>query len=202
MSDTASSPPAVSATPEEISEKLADRWGWFIALGIIFVILGTIGLGMVGFLSVVSVIYIAALLLIGGAVQIFHAFRERAWRSSLLHIAGAVLYIIAGVLLVLQPGVGLLTITLVVGLAIGAVGATRIIIGFQHRPDPGWGWLTFSGVVGVLLGLLIILGWPSNAIWVLGLLVAIELLMEGWGMVLMGFALRRWKNTGGTEAPA
>ena len=41
---------------------------------------------------------------------------------------------------------------------------------------------------------MIVAGLPGNAIWVLGLLVAVELLMEGWSMVLMGLALRRWKR--------
>jgi uncharacterized membrane protein HdeD (DUF308 family) len=187
-------------TPAEVDAKLADRWGWFMALGALFVVLGTIGLAMVGLLSVVSVVYIAALLAVGGIFQLVHAFRCKGWRGTASHVAGGALYVVAAVLLLAQPIIGLVTITFLIGAVIFATGITRLVIAFQHRPEEGWLWLAVSGAVGVLLALLILAGLPGNAIWVLGLLVAIEIIMEGWSMILMGTALRRWKRAGAAAA--
>lgn len=193
--NAASAPePPMKATPAEVDARLADRWGWFLALGVLYLVLGTFGLLAMGPLALASALVIAVLFLLGGVLQIGHAFRCQGWRGSLAHIAGAVLYLVAGALLLAQPFFGLVTITLVIGAVIFATGVTRIVIGIQHRPDQGWTWLALSGVVGVLLGLVILAGLPGNALWVLGLLVAVELLMEGWSMLLMGFALRRWKR--------
>lgn len=194
--NAASTPtPATPATPAEIDAKVADRWGWFLALGILYVLLGTFGLIAVGPLSLASALVIAALFLIGGVVQLVQAFRCSGWRSTAVHVLGAVLYIVAGALLLAQPLIGLVTITLAIGAIIFAAGVTRLVIAFQHRPDEGWTWLAVSGVVGILLGLVILAGLPGNALWVLGLLVAVELLMEGWSMIMMSLALRRWKRT-------
>jgi uncharacterized membrane protein HdeD (DUF308 family) len=183
-------------TPAEVDAKLADRWGWFMGLGALFVVLGTIGLAMVGLLSVVSVVYIAALLGVGGIFQLIHAFRCQGWRGTASHIAGGVLYLVAAVLLLAQPIIGLVTITFLLGAVILATGIMRLVIAFQHRPEQGWTWLALTGVVGILLGLLILAGLPGNAIWILGLFVAIEIIMEGWSMILLGSALRRWKRAG------
>ena len=187
--------PGTPATPAELDAHLADRWGWFVGLGVLYVVLGTFGLVAVGPLSLASALLIAVLFLVGGVGQLIQAFRCAGWRSTAVHVAGAILYVVAGGMLLAQPLVGLVTITLVIGAIILAAGITRVVIALQHRPDEGWTWLAVSGVVGVLLGLMILAGLPGNALWVLGLLVAVELLMEGWSMVLMGLALRRWKRT-------
>ena len=186
--------PPLEPTRGEIDAALADRWRWFLALGVLYLVLGGVGLAAIGLLSLASVVMIAALFLVGGVGQLVHAFRCPGWRSTVVHVLGAALYVVAGGLLLAQPLVGLVTLTLVVGAIIFATGVTRIVIGVQHRPAQGWIWLVLSGVIGVLLGVLILAGLPGNAIWVLGLFVAIELLMEGWSMVLMGLALRRWKR--------
>ena len=192
--DTETAPAPIEPTRGEIDAKLAERWPWFVALGVLYLVLAGVGLGAIGLLSLVSVVMIAGLFLVGGVGQLIHAFRCPGWRSTVLHVLGAALYVVAGAMLLARPVFGLVTLTLVVGAIIFATGITRIVIGAQHRPGQGWTWLVLSGVIGVLLGLLILAGLPGNAIWVLGLLVAIELLMEGWSMVLMGLSLRRWKQ--------
>lgn len=196
MSDAATPEPPLKATPTEVDAHLADRWGWFSGLGILYLVLGTFGLLAMGPLSLVSVLVIAALLLIGGALQLLHAWRCPGWRSMIVHVLGAVLYVVAGGLLLANPVLGLVTVTLFIGAVILATGVTRIVMAFQHRPEQGWTWLALSGGVGVLLGLVILAGLPGNALWVLGLLVAVELIMEGWAMLLMGLALKRWKGEG------
>lgn len=54
---------------------VAKNWGWILALGILFVALGTIGLGMSVFLTIASVMFFGALLLVGGVFQIIDAFK-------------------------------------------------------------------------------------------------------------------------------
>jgi uncharacterized membrane protein HdeD (DUF308 family) len=191
MAQATTPTPPTRATPGEADAKLADRWGWFAGLGVLYVLLGTFGLLAMGPLALVSVLVIAALLLIGGAVQLLQAWRCPGWRSLFVHVVGAVLYIAAGGLLLANPVLGLVTVTLFIGALILATGLTRIVMALQHRPEEGWTWLALSGVVGVLLGLVILAGLPGNALWVLGLLVAVELIMEGWAMLLMGLTLRR-----------
>ena len=74
-----------------------------------------------------------------------------------------------------------------------ASGIFRIVAGFQYRPLPGWGWLVASGVVTSLAGLVFLLGWPVNSLYLLGLILAFDLLFQGASAIALGFSLRRLK---------
>jgi uncharacterized membrane protein HdeD (DUF308 family) len=69
-------------------------------------------------------------------------------------------------------------------------GALRLWIWFNNRAQQGWQWLALSGAVTLLTGLLIAFGWPGNSVWVLGLILGIDLLIQGWTLLFIGLALR------------
>jgi hypothetical protein len=71
------------------------------------------------------------------------------------------------------------------------MGILRIIMGFQMKGKKGWGWLVFAGLVSLLLGGIILFEWPATGLWVIGLLVAIELIIHGWSYVFVALAARR-----------
>jgi uncharacterized membrane protein HdeD (DUF308 family) len=64
-------------------------------------------------------------------------------------------------------------------------------VAFSHRPHQGWGWLLAAGIITILLGLMIAMGWPVNSLWVLGLFLAIDLVFQGWSFIAIGLALKR-----------
>jgi uncharacterized membrane protein HdeD (DUF308 family) len=187
--------PAALPTSQEIRTGIANRWLGFVGLGVLSIALGAIGLLMVGALTLVTVFWFGLLLIAGGAVHLLHSMRAQGWRSTVIEAAIGLLYIVAGGLLVVNPLLGSATLTLALGIVILAVGVARMLIAFQHRRDPGWFWLLICGLVGVALGLMILAALPQGALWILGLLVAVELITQGWGMVVMGFTLRRWRRT-------
>lgn len=72
-----------------------------------------------------------------------------------------------------------------------ATVASVLYVGVRMRPLHGWGWLVASGVVTMLVGVLIVLGWPSNALWILGMFLAIDLTFMGVALLSLALALRR-----------
>ncbi|MFC0284803.1 HdeD family acid-resistance protein [Camelimonas abortus] len=174
-----------------LRRRLRDRWGWLLALGILLTVLGVIGFVMLPGLTLVTVWWFGALLMIGGGAQIVDAFSEKTWGSFALHLLIAVLYIIAGGVLVINPALGALSITLVIAAALVAVGVLRIIMGFQARPAPGWALAAVSGVLSIILGVMIFAEWPASGVWVLGLFVAIELVSQGVAFIALALAARK-----------
>ena len=79
------------------------KWGWLLALGIVFIILGTIGLGMSFALTLASVLVFGWLLIIGGVLQIVDVFQCKGWKSIAWHVLIAVLYVLAGVSVITDP---------------------------------------------------------------------------------------------------
>jgi uncharacterized membrane protein HdeD (DUF308 family) len=189
MADTPQSEAA--AAQLAIFGELKKNWGWLLAFGILSIVLGTIGLGMTFGLTLASVLFFGVLLVVGGVFQVFDAFKCKGWKSTLWHILIALLYIAAGALMVYDPILASVTLTLVLGWILIAVGIMRGIMAFQLRPARGWYWPLLSGIVSVVLGAMILAKWPATGLWVIGLFIAIELIFHGWSYVFVALAARK-----------
>lgn len=169
---------------------LRRNWGWLLALGIAWIILGSLAI-IVPFAATLALeLVLGAIFAVGGVAQIVQAFRCRGWRGFALHLLGGLLALVAGGLLLFFPLQGVLTLTLFLGAFFLIDGGVKIASALRHRPFANWGWLLFSGILGVAVGMLIWLGWPSSAIWALGLLAGIELIFSGWSMVMLALSAR------------
>ena len=171
--------------------ELGRNWGWLLAVGILSVILGTVGLGMTWMLTLVSVVYFGVLLIVIGVAQLLQTFKAAGWRSTFFQILIGLLYLAAGIMVVSRPLLASLTLTWALGFALIVVGVMRIVVGVQHRGTSGWGAGLVGGIITLLLGLLILAKWPSDALWVIGLFLAIELIVNGYTQILVALAARR-----------
>jgi uncharacterized membrane protein HdeD (DUF308 family) len=103
----------------------------------------------------------------------------------------AVLAIVLGLILILRPLAGVLTLTMVLIAFFIVEGVASILAAIQHRQHlRSWGWLLFSGIVDLLLAYLIWAGWPSSADWAIGLLVGVNMLFFGLSLVMTALAAR------------
>jgi len=170
---------------------LEKNWGWLLALGILFVLLGTIGLGMAVTLTIASLLVFGVLLLAGGIVQLVEAFKNKGWRSTLGHVLIAILYIIAGITVLDDPVLASKILTLLLAGVILGIGIVRIAVALQHRGTAGWMWTLLGGIASIVLGVLIYLRWPVSALWLIGMFVAIDLIISGWTYILLALAARR-----------
>ncbi|MBK1630125.1 hypothetical protein CKO31_05090 [Thiohalocapsa halophila] len=176
-------------TPSIFGE-LERNWGWLLLFGLVSIVLGTLGLGMTFLLTEFSVVFFGVLLVAGGVFQLLDAIKCRGWKSIAWHVLIALLYVVTGLLMLLQTELAALSLTLIIAYALIAVGILRTIMAFQVRPSKGWWWPLLSGVVSVLLGALILLEWPQSGLWVIGLFIAIELIFNGWAYVFVALAAR------------
>ena len=173
-----------------ISE-LRHRWGWFLALGIALILLGTMAFLNMLVATVASVYTVGILMLIGAGIQIAHASSVKTWTSFAWWVVGGIIYALAGLAALINPLLASAFLTLFLAAALVASGAARIWVGFQARPAENWGWMVLSGIVTLIAGLVIAWGWPVNSVWVLGMFLAIDLIFQGWATVALGLALKR-----------
>jgi len=166
-------------------------WGWFVALGIAQLVLGIIAWFDVIAFTIAGVIFIGALLLVAGVFQVVHAFMDREWGGFALHLLVGILYVIGGFLLMDEPLEGSVVITILVAAALIIGGVLRIAIGVQHRHMPGWGLLLAGGVISLLVGVMLYLMLPWSGLWVVGTLIAVELIFHGVSWIQFGLTLRK-----------
>lgn len=174
-----------------VLQQLRARWGWFVGLGGVLLLLGGLAMIYVIAATLASVVFIAMLMIIGGAAQLVHAWGLKPWQAFAWWSVVGVLYVLAGVFALANPVAGAAVLTLLLGGALIAMGALRLWIWYQNRAQQGWRWLALSGVLSLLTGLLIAMGWPENSLVILGVLLAIDLIFQGWGMLALGLALKR-----------
>lgn len=166
------------------------NWGWLLGLGILFVILGMFSLVMVVSLTIISILFLGIVFFIAGIAQVFDTFHSKRWQTALGHILIASLYIIGGGLIIYDPILASTIITAFIAWILIAIGIVRLILGFKLRPVNEWIWLTIAGIIAIILGILILIQWPISALWVIGLFIAIELIVNGWSYIFMAFAIR------------
>lgn len=164
---------------------------WFIGLGIALLVLGTLSILLPPIASLATTVVIGWLLVIGGIVQGYHAIRNPRWAGRGWALAAAVVYLLAGALVIAFPVAGTALLTLILASFLAASGLLKIVRAVQHRRMPAWGWLFFDGLLSLALGVMIWAGWPSTAVWALGLLVGIDLVFSGSSMLVLGVSARQ-----------
>jgi uncharacterized membrane protein HdeD (DUF308 family) len=156
-----------------------------VLLGIVMIVGGIFVLGDITLATLVSTLFIGFTAIVVGAFEIIHAFWTKGWGGFIWHILLGALYIIFGWTVVNQPVSGALMLTFVLGLVFLASGVVRFIVAFRHWSEAGW-LMLISGIFGIVAGLVILSGWPTSSIWVLGLLLGIDLITNGVAWLTYG----------------
>ncbi len=179
----------MTTTPLVHEQELGHSWGWFLTLGIVTAILGAVALFMIPIATVAAVLVLGWLMMLGGIIEIIHAFRVHGWRGTSLHMIAGILGILIGLLVVTHPVAGALAWTLLFASFFTVIGAFRIITGLRLK-FPNWGWTVFDGAVTLLLGVMLAVEWPWSGLWFLGLALGISMLLRGWSYIVFSLSVR------------
>ena len=181
-------------TPRSLAsgiEPLRAKWGWIVALGAVYVVVGFIALGSVVTATAASVLVVGIMMVIAGVAEIINAFQVKTWGKFFLWLILGALYVVAGFVTVENPVLAALVLTLVLGAMLVASGIMRIIIAFSMKEGTPWIWAVVSGLVTLLLGLIILARWPVSSLYVLGLFLGIDLVVAGACWIGIGLGLRQ-----------
>jgi uncharacterized membrane protein HdeD (DUF308 family) len=164
----------------EVREGLSRSWKALMFVGVAATVLGCVAILVPAVAAVGTAIFIGWLLVIVSGVLFAAAFSAHAVGTVAVRMAWALLTLLVGIWLIVEPHSGTLTLTLVLGIYFLFMGLTRIALAFVARGRPNAGLLGLSGVAGLIIGILILAKFPSSADWAIGLLVGIDLIFAGW----------------------
>jgi uncharacterized membrane protein HdeD (DUF308 family) len=177
-------------------EAASQNAGRLTMFGVIAVIAGVLALAMPWASGVGVAITIGVALLFGGTARLIGAFSAGSFGRGALAFIGAALTLLAGAIMVVQPGWGLATLTLMLGAFLLADGVSGALLAFQVKPAQGWGWMLFSAAMSLLLGFLLLNEWPLTGLWAIGTLFGAHLLFAGLTMISIGSAAKRASSVG------
>ena len=171
-------------------ERARKHWWMFMLLGVLLVLGGIAAITYPCVSSVGAVMVLGIILIVSGVFTIIGAFWAGKWSALFLQLLVGILYVMVGMAVRDSPLESTALVTMFVAAFFIVVGAFRIIVSVVER-FPQWGWALINGVVTLLVGLIIYDSFPLSALWVIGLLVGIELLFNGWTWIMLSLVIRQ-----------
>ncbi|WP_245572742.1 HdeD family acid-resistance protein [Lichenihabitans psoromatis] len=184
--------PSLGTGPHSLgaaAERIRHRWGWIVAFGAFSAILGVVALVLTETATIASVLLIGIFMVMAGFAEVAIGMRTRTWGRMFLWEAAGIIYILAGIVAILLPEVAAGVITLLLGAGLFATGLLRIYLGFKMTGSASRGAVILAGTVTLLLGVLILAGWPNNSVLVLGTFLGIDLLFYGLTWMIFGYRI-------------
>ncbi len=164
---------------------------WSIFTGTLTALLGVFLIAYPLFTATITTFLFGCILILVGIAQFVFALHSQSVGRFFLKILMGVLYGIAGIGLAFSPVAGVAVLTVVLGTLLVAVSAVEIVMAFQLRPVKGWGWFLFGAAASLLMGILVLAGWPNSSVWAIGTLVGVAVLMNGISRVMIAATMRR-----------
>lgn len=175
---------------QQLAKDVKSGSGWYIALGILVVILGVFAINAPFVTGIAVQFLVGAMLLVGGIAQVVHGIQNRDYRRWFWVVVGGLLSVVCAIVMFVHPMLGLSSLTLVLIVFFLVTGVAKVVFAFRSRPEKGWGWLLFSGIITLLLGFLIWRQWPLSGAWAVGVLVGVGLIFDGMAMIFTGGVVR------------
>jgi uncharacterized membrane protein HdeD (DUF308 family) len=183
--------PDLDGARHRLAAAIQAHWKRFLAEGIVMVVLGLLAVAVPNVATLAIEIFIGWLFFVGGVFRVISVLQSRRMPGFGWSLLTAVLAIALGLVLILRPIAGVLTLTIWLIAFFILEGIAAILLAIEHRPHvPSWGWVLFSGLVDLLLAYLIWQGWPSSAGWAIGLLVGINMIFLGLSLIMTALAAR------------
>lgn len=166
---------------------------WFMIYGGLLVVLGVTAIALPYLATLAASLFVGWLLLVAGAFGMFAAFSAGQSAAGFWwHLFIAFLYLLAGLVMLFSPVAGMFTLTilLVAYLLAGGVSKFILALGYRSTIPRAWLWVLLSGLVDIALAVIIMMGFPGTALWVIGLLVGINLLFMGISLMVAAYHCR------------
>lgn len=189
---TLNQPNDAAGIERAVESAIREHWALFLIEGIVLLVLGIAAILVPMVATIAFTILIGWLFLISGVVGLITTFWMRHAPGFWWSLVSAIIGIAAGIVLLIWPISGSLSLTLLLTAFFIVEGVASIMYAIEHRNQLSgrWGWMLVSGIVDLILAAIIIAGLPGTALWALGLLVGINLIFGGVAMIGMALAAR------------
>jgi uncharacterized membrane protein HdeD (DUF308 family) len=172
-----------------VANTLREHSTFFLVEGIVLLILGALAILLPPIATLAVTIILGWIFLVSGMIGWMTTFGARGAPGFWWSLLSAILATGAGLVLLLQPASGAVSLTALLIVVFVIEGMATIAYAFEHRHELSgrWEWMLFSGIIDLLLAFIILAGFPGTALWALGIMVGVNLIFGG--AALVGIAL-------------
>lgn len=98
--------------------------------------------------------------------------------------------LLLALLILFHPTVVISTLGIILSLYFLFDGFAGIALSVEMKPAKGWGFMLLNGLLSLLLGVIVLVGWPLSSVWVVGLLIGISFLFDGIALIAIAGNIR------------
>ena len=151
---------------------------WFRIAGYLLLVVGaiTIIFPLVAAMALEAAVGIGFLM--AGLTYAFKARKNLQTNERVFGYLVAAIYILGGILLFAAPMSGIRALALAMGAVLLIESISKIILSKKLSADHPNIWI-IDGIIGVVIAALILIFWPEDSIWVVGLLVGTRIALTG-----------------------
>ncbi len=162
-----------------------EQWQRLFKLGVVFLIAGILTIALSQFITSAVNVFLGVILLVTGVLSFVYAVSIRNYSQDRWPWYTAISLIIIGILLIINPTIGAISITLLLGIFFMFTGLGKLTLGQVVKNKPVSKWVLINGFIDILLSFLIFFNLQNFAAWLLGALLGISLCMQGlWNIRL------------------
>jgi uncharacterized membrane protein HdeD (DUF308 family) len=175
-----------------LTQSVREHWKLFLVEGIVLVVLGFLAIVIPPLATIGVTILLGWLFLFSGVAGLITTFGARHAPGFWWSLLSAILGIAAGIVLLVWPVSGAVSLTFVLIAFFIIEGVLSIMYALEHKRDltGQWGWMLVSGIVDLVLAVIIFAGLPASAAWAIGLLVGINMRFGGIARIAMAMHAR------------
>ena len=172
--------------PSDLIKPIAKAGGLIRLLGIGLVILGALAVWAPQVSGMTVSIVVGVVLILGGILRTAFAWIATGWGSLFLRAAVGILTIIAGVYMIVQPGVGSQVLAMVLVFYLFVDGIASLIFALRLPPAVGGAWALLGAIASIAIGVFMWMQWPASGELAVGVLIGIKLILDGVMLIGVG----------------
>jgi uncharacterized membrane protein HdeD (DUF308 family) len=175
---------------ETTTQRIKKASPWLISWGIVVFVCGILAMILPTTFSVAISVIIGCLVLVAGIGHFVFAFHTRSAGGFLWQILIGILYLIAAICLLVNPLLGVLSLTLFLAIFLLLEGVFELALYVRLREFRHSLWLLFDGIGTVALGIVMFRQWPPASPEVIGTLVGISMMLSAGSRLVLLLGIR------------
>lgn len=151
--------------------------------GIVMIVIGIIGIIFPRVLSFTLNLFISTIFLMSAMVLAYSAYASNA--KALIIWLKPLLLLVLSLLILFNPAIVISTLGIILVIYFLMDGIASIVLAIKMRIVRGWFFMLLNGLLSLLLGFIMLVGWPFSSVWMVGLLVGISFVFDGIALLAL-----------------
>ena len=158
--------------------EMIERFGKYSKItGVIFLIIGLVGIFWPVLMSVTTAIFVGWLFVFSGIMIGWHTWKTNP--KDWLGWFKTVIFFLTGLFIVIHPFPGIAALGLLFAIYFLLDTFASTALAFTMRPEKHWWIALLNGILSLAIAIFFLIGWPFSSLWLVGLLVGISLFFDG-----------------------